>query len=707
MNRPVVASGSTAELAKPALLAPKSSEFRHEITALRALAVIAVVLFHAWPDVLPGGFVGVDIFFVISGFLITGHLAATLRRTGTISLRSFWARRAARLLPAALTVLLATLVASWFILPAYRMRGTVAEAFASLFYVQNWALQWQSVDYLARNNAATPLEHYWSLSVEEQFYLLWPVLLLLAAMLGRRRLGRWALPAVVTLVTAASLVYCLWSSSGAGSMGYFSPLARAWEFGAGALLALAMRYWKPRFTALLGAVGWLALAVSLFAIDGSQAYPGPWTLLPVVGTCLVIAAGSGWWTGWLQNLARNGPVRGLSEISYSWYLWHWPVLLLGALVWGSGPSGVWLSLLLSVALAAATRMVIEPIFWRPAGSLEKRASWRTSRPVLLACLASAMILIMGLAGAQSLALNNVLQADRASTLQKIQAGDPCFAANALVNRCPRATEIPPDFDPSTAISDVGAMWDPLIPLRSPESGSCWSGLLVGQATGRICRFGDQNSATRIALLGDSHAAQWADPLIDAAKQRGWYLSVYYKGDCPYLSPQATAADYSAIRASEGCSGWNDIIRSDLAGQEKQSLTLISAQWGQYIQYGGTESRLVQRLSESLTELALGSARVVPIVDPPRPPGNNALCLADRKNCEFGQSSVVQDLVTAKAAAGAATLDYSSRLCREGRCYPYLGGVATYRDDGHLSVGFARSLAPPLAADIEKLLKTAP
>lgn len=732
----------------------RKAGFRLEINGLRALAVTAVVLYHAWPNAVPGGFVGVDIFFVISGFLITGQLAGSLAANGSIALRTFWLRRSARLLPAAFLVIAVTLAASWFLLSAYRMRDTVSQAVASLFYAQNWALQAQFVNYLAHDNPASPLEHYWSLSLEEQFYLLWPVILLLTAVTARRRMaGRLqqaALPMVAAVVTFGSLAYCLTGSSTAGAAGYFSPLGRAWEFGAGALLALLLARKAWRLPASVGICGWLSLLASLLLIDGGKDYPGPWTLLPVLGTLSVIAAGSRGWPAWLLRSARVGLISRLSEVSYSWYLWHWPTILLLAVASDSNPWSGGVAVLLSLLLAVLTRYRVETVFWRPtrrvpggpedagpedAGSEDAGPEdagpedagpedagpppnaarlngaqpggkpWRRqSATALFGALGFALAFCLALASTQAVALDALLSVDIDRANQQIAVANPCFGAQALLNNCPEATRIPADYDPSTTMSNVGAMWEPLVPLKNPPGGSCWSGFFEGQSNGRICRFGDPEAATRIALVGDSHAAQWADPLAALAGKNGWLLTVYYRGDCPFLAGQATEAQYSAVHAAAGCSGWNDIVRRDLAGQKPQSLTLLASQWGQYAKNSGREAELLGLVSAVPGELKGLSTKIASIVDPPRPPGREPLCLESGRSCDFAQSTAVTDRISANISGLAGVLDYTGSICRSGRCYGYLGEVSTYRDDSHLSVIFAQTLQPDLGRDITRVIE---
>src|SRR6516164_2535845 len=318
-------------------------DYRADIQGLRAIAVAMVVIYHLYPSLLPGGFVGVDVFFVISGYLITRHLWRGYQRTGKIALLDFWGRRARRLVPAAALVLTVTWLASRLVLPATRLADTADEVRASALYFQNWLLAHNAVDYLKSNDAASPLQHFWSLSVEEQFYLLWPWLFLAAVVLVRlrvRRAGRHRAPGVTAgravvaglavALVLGSLAYSVYDTRTDPAAAYFVTTTRIWELGLGGLLALL----PERFGRPLGRQGWLgwaglaAVAASPFLLHGTSAFPGAIALLPVVGTVALIAGGSA--------AARYGPARFtsvrpmvfLGGISYSLYLWHWPLIVL-------------------------------------------------------------------------------------------------------------------------------------------------------------------------------------------------------------------------------------------------------------------------------------------------------------------------------------------------------------------------------------------
>lgn len=343
---------------------------RRDIQGLRALAVLAVIGAHAagWPA---GGVMGVDVFFVISGFLITGMLLREVRDTGRLSLGSFYARRARRLLPAALTVLIAVGVAGWFLFNRTRAEQTLWDAAWAAVFASNWNFAAQGTDYFADTGAVSPLQHFWSLSVEEQFYLVWPLLLLIVVALTGRTRVRIIAGVLAATVVAGSFFWALVQSDAQATVAYFSTLTRAWELGLGALVAVLVPLLRRIPRALGGMLQWTGvagIAASLLLIDPtSGGFPAPWAAAPVAAAALAIAGGVGGDPRHRHLFPLTNPVTVfVGDASYSLYLWHFPVVVFAAVLLPASEWHLWIVLGASVVLGLASYLIIEqPLRYAP------------------------------------------------------------------------------------------------------------------------------------------------------------------------------------------------------------------------------------------------------------------------------------------------------------------------------------------------------
>ena len=379
---------------------------RPEIQALRAVAIGCVVVYHFWPAALPAGFVGVDVFFVVSGFLITGLLLRDAERFDRVRLREFYVRRARRILPAALVVLTACAVATLLFVPRIEWRPFLQQILSSALYVQNWHLARDSQIPSRADLESTPVQHFWSLSVEEQFYLVWPLLIIaalwLAVRLGRRRI--LVIAGVLGAATLASFVHGVILTGVDHNLAYFSTLSRAWEFGVGGLLALVPAVVGERLRrtrALAAWVGLAAIAVAARTFTDHALFPGWIALVPVLGTAAVIWAGMPRAALSLAPVAALRPVQWFGGISYSLYLWHWPIIMFTPYITGRPSQAPVMVLLLVVSLvvADASKRWIEDPFRRAVPS--ERLRMPRARRIGVAAgtaLAAVVLLTSGVAG---------------------------------------------------------------------------------------------------------------------------------------------------------------------------------------------------------------------------------------------------------------------------------------------------------------------
>ncbi len=354
---------------------PSRTAPRRDIQGLRALAVLAVLGAHAvgWPA---GGFVGVDIFFVISGFLITGMLLSEIRRYGSVSVGGFYARRARRILPAALVTLGAVVGAAFALFNTVRADQTLWDAISAALFVSNWRFAAQGTDYFHAADAVSPLQNFWSLSVEEQFYLAWPGLLVILVLLVPVAARRGAAARVVVgiaagAIVAASFAWALTQTEAHPTLAYFSTLTRAWELAAGALLAAAVPV-LTRIPRALGIVmGWLGLAGAVTAVlfiePTAAGFPAPWAALPVVATCLVLAGGVAGDPRQRHLFPLSNSVSVfVGDMSYSLYLWHFPVIVFAAVLLSESDQRIWIVLGAIAVLSLASYFIVEqPLRYAP------------------------------------------------------------------------------------------------------------------------------------------------------------------------------------------------------------------------------------------------------------------------------------------------------------------------------------------------------
>jgi peptidoglycan/LPS O-acetylase OafA/YrhL len=666
--------------------------FLPEIQALRALAVGLVVLFHLWPHRVGGGYVGVDAFFVISGYLITSHLLREVDATGRLGLAAFYARRARRLLPASFTVLVVSLVAAAVLLPAELADSNAQEILASAFYVQNLFLATKAVTYSASNDVASAVQHFWSLSAEEQFYLVWPGLIIGSVLAARRWLRRRTTTTIgVTLVvlTLASFACSVWATATHPAAAYFITPTRAWEFGVGALVVLVMRRWSPAGPLAL-VLRWAGLAAVMVAgVTFTQAtpFPGYAAALPCLGTAAVILAGDTGRRDPLTELFGWRPVQWLGDVSYSVYLWHWPLIVFTPYVLGH--TTTWRSKLAIVAITLvlahlSKRYVEDATRFAP-------ALVRSPRLVLSAALAGMLVIAAGSGG--SIALVQHREDEVAALTQGRVA--PCVGAAALADgaRCPRALTAPA----ATPVVKTDAPWAPLAGCRA----------LPGSPEARRCYWGKGTPAKTVALVGDSHAEHWRHALEVVAKERNWAFVEMYAGGCPATNADVVTFEGHPREVPDACRTWTRSVTARLA-QLRPSMVLTTAfvRASVFAPAGSGPQGFVDvwRQWQRFTD-------VVALSDIPTTGGKHGpQCLSihadDPIACSTPRRLAVADDDLHKAVRLAASsgksvklIDLSRYFCDRSTCYAVVGGVPVYYDYDHMTNQFAVSLAPYLMAGL--------
>ena len=640
--------------------------FRPDIEGLRAIAIILVVAAHAGVPWLAGGFVGVDVFFVLSGFLITGKLVQEATATGRIHLLPFYVRRLRRLLPALLLMLLVVGLASTWLLSPLELSPQLATARMAALWLSNVHFALGNLDYFSAGSESNLYLHTWSLGVEEQFYLLWPALVLwLLARDGERGLARLRIGMLTVLL--ASLLACIQLTRMEPLLAFYMMPLRAWQFATGALawLVFARSAQPPpliaRAAPALGLLGLGLILVCGLWLDAQRSYPGAWAILPTLGTGLVVLAGSlpSGQRGSYHLLSRP-PLQWLGRISYSWYLWHWPVLLLGYSVTGNlSPAYRALLVAISLTLAALSHALVE-------APLRRWKQWLVfPRAAALASLAS--MAAIGLLGSHW-----SRQAERALHSPQLQR----YAA---------------------ARGDA-----PIIYAMGCDE---W----YHSANVRICSFGDESAEHTAILIGDSHAGQWFPAVREALRKPGWRLLVVTKSSCPMVDEPFFYARIG--REYTECSQWRDAAIARVRAMKPDLVIFGSADAGfTRQQWTAGTIRILERLSPA-------SGRIFLLADTPSLPFNGPDCLMRhalrpawlRRFDSCGapaanaQAAAIQSWLQTAAVRfpNVRILDLNARICPAGTCRAEIDGHVVFRDNQHLSGSFAASLAKAMAGKLEQ------
>jgi len=674
--------------------------FRKDIQGLRAVAVLLVALDHANVGPFTGGFIGVDVFFVISGFLITSLLIGEADREGKVSLAGFYARRARRILPAATVVIVATLAASVWYLSGVQALAVAKDAIWATFFAANIHFAAIGTDYFSADVAPSPLQHYWSLAVEEQFYLAWPLLVLAFAWLARRRgwgVRRTLVPALL-LIIGGSLAWSIMLTRTDHVSAYFSTPARAWELGLGALIAAAALRIRRRPPALLALASWVglgAIAFAAFAYDESTPFPGIAAALPVIGTALLLGGGLGTAKWGPQFLLGLLPMRVIGDWSYSFYLWHWPALIIAAAAWRE-PEGWSGAAVLGVALvlsALSYHLVENPV--RRARTLARK-TWRG-----LVLYPTAIALTLPLAAFADHAVRDMTTGDGAAiTVTGSNLGtDPQVAlVRASVLAAQEGEPIPAVLVPNPLDLDAAV----------PDVGDCE---YYNDPDPQLCLRGDPEGDRTVVLIGDSHARQWIPALDRIAAASG--LKAYYlvREGCPgaYVVPWANFADQPAL----GCRFfqlWAQQMVADLhpdlvlVASDANEAGFEAADGSRVTDEADQAELLHAGIVEEINRLRPNSGEVVALLDPPGVNPDGAECLTARGATLLGcmsppdpRSIVMIHAVRAAAReAGAPFIDPAKWFCWHGQCPLVVGDTITMRDKEHISSFYAATLAPQLA-----------
>jgi peptidoglycan/LPS O-acetylase OafA/YrhL len=716
-----LAVGTRSEATMP----PSGHQRRLDIEGLRALAVVAVVLDHLvhWPH---GGFVGVDIFFVISGYLISGILLREATTTGRISFRQFYIRRMKRILPAAAVVLSVTVTVAYVVFYGGRASSIAGDAFWALLFSANWRFAILGTDYMNSGSSVSPLQHYWSLGVEEQFYILWPWIILSALYLARRlrtnKRGRVAvLASAVGLSILVSFAFALWETQGNHTVAYFSTFSRGWELGAGALLAVLTPSFKGFVRPLRVALLWIGLALlagSTLLITPDTPFPAPNALYPVLGACLVILAGTGTQSGSYDRMAwilTNPVSRYIGKISYSLYLWHFPVIIILATFVPAGSKRFYvLAVGLMVVLSIASfNLVEDPIRRSSLGSSnvkdERPARRRRIGPAAAVAIFVALLIAAPLTAFATLGQQQTADAGattgpetpESSTATTVEGRQEQLRSALLAEQWPTLTPDPAGMGPDGTLAKPvewtkdGCLGGELSPLAHEKD--------VTANAGR-CIYGSETATKSVIVFGDSTTMSFVPGIRKALEGQDLKIYVYTVAAC---SPTLVPAGEDA--SAEECIRFKAWVQDEI--QRLQPETVVSS----FLRNDGhlrskasgaeADAEWQRNISAMADYVTRRGARYVLFEAPAPAKADPSLCItrfSTPSDCttERAPSSDNQSSVESRALGslgkGALYVPTKDWFCVNGRCPAFIGNTALYADINHISARASEELAPLIA-----------
>lgn len=656
-----------------------ASGYRRDITGLRTLAVVLVLLYHAGVPGFAGGFVGVDVFFVVSGYLITGLLVRELDEHGRINLWQFYARRARRLLPASFTVLafvasIVYLAPRWLpqlVLPQLFGRSVSWDIQRSSLYIVNWLFVERSVSYQGSDDFGSPVLHFWSLAVEEQFYAVWPVLVVAVGLVTAR--SKVALGVVIGIVTVASLIHSWQFTNASPAEAYFVTTTRVWEMALGGLLALvtppAIAWLQARPTHAANQVilattlplSVLAIIYATTQFSAATAYPGTAALVPTLAGAAILFVGALAQATDARPFGGGAlevtPVQWLGERSYSIYLWHWPLLWLATSVWGS--LGWSISVLVAAAsilpAAASYRFIEVPV----------RHGARFSRPVMS----------LGAAGVM--------------TVAGYAMGALLLLTTTNVSRSEVVVE-PITTEVAGIQVEAGAIQPPLGELLQDDAVGNGNGCFVpfrerGYWT---CEVGSPSGSVTVIAVGNSHLGHWAAALDEIAARRDWRLVYVQHNGCRL----------DGYGAPPQCVEWLDTMYASLGALVDDTNADLIVTSSPQIDSARSGDQAESAYTEAYASLASHGAPLAVIAPVPTGKAIGIDCSQARgvggSSCDVdrtGALSGAMPITNAAAAAGASVIDMTDYFCDSSTCPAVIDNIWVRRDDNHITRTYSQAL----------------
>lgn len=665
MLKELAGQSATADISTTA---GRARGFRPELQGLRALAVVLVVVYHVWLDRVSGG---VDVFIVISGFLLTGQLTRAVTK-GRVQFRPLWGRMIKRLFPAALTVLVVVMAVAVVVLPEPRWFQTIREVVAAALYFENWQLTADSVDYFARNNGKSVVQHFWSLSIQGQLFIAWPLLIVAIGFVARRGRFRAWVAGTLCVIGVASLGYSIMLTAANQPLAYFHTLTRVWEFVLGGLLALFVDSvaLSRLVRVVLGWVGVVGLVSCGLVLQVGTVFPGYAALWPTLCAVMVLLAGASGTPAGADRFLSSRPLQYVGNLSYSLYLWHWPVLMF-YLSYRDMPrvgiKGGAVIIAVSVGLAVLTHRYIE----EPARKSRFGESTGWGAYKFGAALLAAMLLVAG-----TWQFVSVKRAEFAFAVD--DPDHPGAAARYPGFHYMGAEDVAPVPPPVAIADDWGSVDGMDCATQQDNQAECTT-----RVTGKPTK--------RVVAIGDSHMQQFLAALRPIAEKRKWQLTVFLKGACPY-STDSYVPDFP-----QSCIDWNTRAREKIIAMKPD---VVLTQASRDVRVGLTEQTPTGFVSE-WQALAAAGIPVVAMRDTPRHPMDPSQCVQvhgpDAPQCATPRAELYSPTAPWTKVAGVpptmSFVDFTDFVCDPTTCPPIIGNVYVYRDFNHPTATFMRTLSP--------------
>ncbi|GAA0305828.1 peptidoglycan/LPS O-acetylase OafA/YrhL [Gracilibacillus halotolerans] len=652
--------------------------FRPELEGIRAVASLLVVVYHIWLNSVSGG---VDVFFIVSGYLITTSLLNRIQRDGKINFFEYLLGILRRLLPHAYTVIIFIVIMSMIILPKTQWLQTVKHAFSSIFYFQNWQLANQSIDYLAQNSGASPFQHFWAMSLQFQFYILWPTVLFIVIIISKKLLNlpiRKTFLVTLLLLFVSSFVYSIYITAVNQPWAYFNTFARIWEFSLGAILALLLPYISlSRNIRII--IGWIGLGIIVLTglvLPVSTMFPGYVALLPTFGVIMVILSAEKYESFGVANFLSSKTLMFIGSISYGIYLWHWPLLIfyLNYFQVDRVPftHGLLIILITFILAWVSSKILENPI---------RKLSVKNNKVKLLITLSIFLIITL---------IPSYIWLDDTKKLQDNTAID----VEMKVEDYPGALTI---FEGIEQSSDVEFIPEPINALNDTAhfyyEQECFTS--IRDTEPKTCSYGNlDNPEYTIALVGGSHSGHWFTALEKIAENLNIRLDTYIRDGCRFSN-----SDFNGF-LNEKCMEWNVEVK-ELLLEAKPDMIFTTA-----TVFGNAD---IPREYKEIWEEFNGISEILAVRDNPRMPEDVPSCVEVKgiQDCSFPVEDVLDSVDdfedTAEIPTNVTLADLSEYFCGDETCEPVIGNILVYRDEHHLTASYVKTLSKPLQEYVEKVI----